>query len=270
MIVPASGADLHYTTRGQGHPILVLSAIGTRAYELQMPRALSELFQLVFVDLRGGGQSTGEASDLTFDVLAEDLEVLRRRLGVSRVAVLGHSILGMLAIEYARRCPESVSHVIAVGTPPYGDMARVGAEAAAFFEREASAERQQKLRDNLAALAAGAAMSQHLAAQIPTRCFDPSFDAARLFEGALLKPQLLGQLLGVLGPSWDLSKEPGSLLVPLLLAHGRHDYVVPHTLWDGVVERLPNATKRLFEKSGHQPFLEEPDRFVEVVKDWLH
>ena len=36
---------------------------------------------------------------------------------------MGHSILGVLAIEYARRCPQSVSHVVTAGTPPRGDMA---------------------------------------------------------------------------------------------------------------------------------------------------
>ena len=83
-----------------------------------MPEALDDHLQLVFVDLRGGGKSTGNAEDLTFDLLADDLDAVRRALGVERVAVFGHSILGVLAIEYARRRPAHVSHVIAVGTPP--------------------------------------------------------------------------------------------------------------------------------------------------------
>lgn len=57
---------------------------------------------------------------------------------MGRVAVLGHSILGVLAIEYGRRFPGSVSHVIVVGTPPSGDMALLAAKSAAFFEEDAS------------------------------------------------------------------------------------------------------------------------------------
>lgn len=269
MVVATQGAELHFTTRGQGHPIMVLSAIGTRAYELQMPTALSEHFQLVFVDLRGGGESTGNASDLSFDVLAEDLETIRRELGAPRVAVLGHSVLGMVAFEYGRRCPDTVSHVITVGTPPYGDMARVSAAGQVFFESHATDERKQVLRDNLAALPAGATLAQQLAAHVPMRCFDPRFEVAWLFEGAVFRPELMGQLLGVLGPSWDFAPAPESLRVPLLLAHGRFDFVVPYTLWEGLAEKVPQATLRLFERSGHQPFLEEPERFAEVVKDWF-
>jgi pimeloyl-ACP methyl ester carboxylesterase len=62
------------------------------------------------------------SSLLTFYVLTVDLEAIRHTLGIECVSILGHSILGTLAIEYARRCPENVSHVIAVGTPPKGDM----------------------------------------------------------------------------------------------------------------------------------------------------
>ena len=148
-MVAVDGAELFYTVRGRGPVCLVPSAIGTRPYELMMPAPLTERLRLVHVDLRGGGRSTGHAADLTFDVLAGDFEAIRADLGVDRVAVLGHSILGMLAFEYGRRCPERVSHVIAVGTPPQGDMREVAAAAAGFFEEDASDERKRILRENL-------------------------------------------------------------------------------------------------------------------------
>ncbi len=120
--VSVEGAELFYSTRGSGPACLVLSAIGTEPYKHLTPPQLSHRLRLVYVDLRGGGRSTGEASDLTFDVLAADLEAIRVDLGLDRIAVLGHSILGVLAIEYGRRFPASVSHVVVVGTPPTGDM----------------------------------------------------------------------------------------------------------------------------------------------------
>ncbi len=154
MIVSVDHADLFYSSRGQGPACLVLSAIGTRPYEIQMPPQLDDHLRLVFVDLRGGGRSTGEPEDLTFERLADDLEAIRADVGVERIAVLGQSMLGALAIEYGRRRPRSVWGVIAVGAPPRGDLAHVAAAAAAFFERDASDERRQVLRDNLARLPA--------------------------------------------------------------------------------------------------------------------
>ena len=42
------------------------------------PPPLTDFFQFIYVDLRGGGKSTGDPSDLTFDVLAADLEAVRK------------------------------------------------------------------------------------------------------------------------------------------------------------------------------------------------
>lgn len=269
MIVSVKGAELFYSTRGRGPVCLVLSSIGTKPYERMMPEQLSDRMKLVFVDLRGAGKSTGEPADLTFDVLAEDLEAIRADLGVERVAVMGHSILGVLAIEYGKRCPASVSHVITAGTPPKGDMAWLAAKATEFFEEDASEDRKRVLRENLAVLPVGAPLSQALLAQTPVRFFDARLDAAPLFAEAETKPAMLSHLLGELTRAWDVIVGADSLRMPIFLAHGRHDYVVPYILWDGVAEKLPNATLQIFERSGHHPFFEEPDHFAEAVVDWM-
>ena len=175
----------------------------------------------------------------------------------------------MLAIEYGRRRPDSVSHVIAVGTPPRGDMVRLVAEGRAFFEANASEERKRLLRDNLAALPAGVSPSQAVFAQTPARFFDARFDAAPLFAEADVKPQFLPHVMATLAPPWDITVGADGLRVPMFIAMGRHDYVAPHVLWDGIAPTLPDATLQIFEESGHQPFFEEPDRFAAAVTDWM-
>lgn len=269
MTVLVNGAELFYSTRGSGPVCLVLSAIGTRPYEAQTPPELSDRFRLVYVDLRGSGRSTGEPAGLTFDALADDLEAIRIDLGVERLSVLGHSILGALAIEYGRRCPGSVSHVITAGTPPCGDMARVAARAAAYFEEHASEDRKEVLRNNLASLPAGASLAQTVLAQTPMRFYDARFDSAPLLAEAVSRPQLLMHIMRTLTPAWDVTVGSSSLQAPIFIAHGRHDYVVPCVLWEGIAAQLPNATLRIFEESGHQPFFEEPDRFALSLQDWM-
>ena len=100
MLVSVKDAVLFYTTRGRGPSCLVPSVVGTKPNEYQMPQRLSEHLQLVFVDLRGSGRSTGTPADFALDRVAEDLEAVRLDLGVPQVAVIGHSILGAVAIEY--------------------------------------------------------------------------------------------------------------------------------------------------------------------------
>jgi len=270
MIVQAGGGtEINCVTRGRGPVCLVLSSIGTKPYERQLPAALDEHLTLAFVDVRGSGRSSGNAADLGFDVLAEDLEAVRAALNVARVAVLGHSIVGMLAVEYARRRPEMVSHAIIVGTPPRGDMAALQAASGPFFQQHASDERKRILQENLAKLPPGTPPAQAVFAQTPMRFFDPRFDAMPLFAESQVNPQLFGHVLGPLTAQWDVRTDLESLRVPALLAHGRHDYVVPFTMWNGIVEKIPNATLHLFERSGHQPFFEEPEHFAEVTLAWM-
>ena len=269
MIVSIPGAELFYSTRGEGPACLVLSGIGTKPYERMTLPPLSDRFRLVYVDLRGSGQSTGDPTALTLDLLAEDLEAVRADLGVERIAVLGHSIWSTLAIEYGRRCPESVSHVITAGATPRGDMAWLMAQATAFFEADASEERKQVLRDNLAAVPPGASPGQSMLAQTPMRFFDPHFDAAPLFAEAVPGMGLLQHVLGTLTLKWDVTAGASGLRAPLFLAHGRYDYVVPYVLWDGIPAQFPDATMEIFPRSGHQPFFEEPDRFTSAVTAWM-
>ena len=267
--VSTGGAEIHCTVRGSGPPCLVMSSMGTPPYQRQLPAALDRLLTVVIVDLRGSGQSTGNPTDLTFDRVAEDLEAVRCALGADRVIVLGHSILGALAIEYGRRQPQSVSHVIGAGTPPSGDMAGLTGRQQAYFAANASPERKQALQENLAALPPQPRPEQFLFAQTPMRFFDPRIDPAPLFEGATANPQVLAHLMGALVSGWSAVDAANPLRVPLLLAHGLHDYIVPWTEWEPVLPQLPTANLRLFERSGHQPFFEEPEQFVSVVAEWL-
>jgi proline iminopeptidase len=268
--IPVHGAELNCAIRGQGPACLVLSSIGTRPYQRQIPAELDDHLTQIFVDLRGSGESTGDPASLTFDVLAADLEAVRLALGHPRVAVLGHSILGVLALEVGRRRPDMVSHVIAVGAPPTGDMAAITARATAFFQEDASPERKEILRENMARLPPGTPPAQAMLAQTPLRFSDPRFDAGPLYEGAIVQPAMLAHLMGTLTPGWQIATGAAASTVPTLLAHGRHDYVVPWVLWQPLLAQLPPTTTwHLFERSGHQPFVEEPEAFVATVTAWL-
>lgn len=269
MVVSVDGADVFYITRGTGVPCVVPCLLGTSLYERLTPAPLTDHFQFVYVDVRGAGQSTGDPADLTFDVIASDVDAVRADLGLPCVAVLGYSVMGAIALEYGRRRPERVSHVILAGTPPTGDMQAVAAASAAFFAADGSEERKAILRDNMSRLPPGTPPSQAIFAQTPMRFFDPRFDAAALFAGSMFNPRVFEHVLGRLTARWNVLDGLESLRVPILLAHGRYDYTVPFTMWDGVAGKIPNAHLQLFERSGHQPFFEEPARFADVVLAWM-
>jgi proline iminopeptidase len=262
VIVEVDGASLSCTVAdGDGPACLFLCSYGTAPVDRQTPPPLRANVRPVFVDLRGTGASTGAAAELTFEVLAADLGAVRDAIDAERTVLFGHSIVSVLAIEAGIRLGLPV---IATGAPPFGDMRRLMPLGQAFFEAEADDERKQILRDNLAALPPGTPPAAAVFAQTPMRFYDPRFDAMSLFVGAQPSPAFLAHVMGTLCATWEA---PALVPAPLLLGHGRHDYVVPHTLWD---RKIPDgATFHLFEKSGHQPFIEEPDEFARVVGAWL-
>lgn len=237
---------IHYVTRGAGPVCLVISGIGTKPYERQMPAALDRHLRMVFVALRG---------EPTFASLAEDLDEARKQLGAERAIILGHSITGALALEVARLGPGWVSHVMMVGTPPDGDMTTLAACSQVFFQERASDERKHLLAENMMNA------PQSLWSQTPMRFHDPRFDVEPLFEGADFRPELLEHVMSTLVAGWRAQP----VAAPVLVCLGRDDFVVPFTLWEGVT--WPRV--EIFERSGHQPFVEEPERFVEVVTGWL-
>ncbi len=66
---------------------------------------------------------------------------------------------------------------------------------------------------------------------------------------------------------YDLSSELSALTVPTLMVHGRYD-PVPLTTAERTAKLL-NARLEIFESSGHVPYVEEYDRFINILQEFL-
>ena len=103
---------------GLGHPLLLMhGGPGADHWTLLPFRRCADRFTLVFYDHRCNGRSVGApVSSMTWENLTADADALRQRLGYERWAVLGHSFGGKVALEYALRYPESLSHLVLLDT----------------------------------------------------------------------------------------------------------------------------------------------------------
>jgi proline iminopeptidase len=70
-------------------------------------------------------------------------------------------------------------------------------------------------------------------------------------------------------PVYDVRPQLGNIRVPTLVLAGRHDWVTPVGESEQLAERIPDAQLVVFEESGHMPFIEEQDLFVETVKRFM-
>lgn len=279
MYVRVGDIDIFCTIAGKGPPCLVPSLAGTPIYERTFTPALEEVMQLVFVELRGNRTATGEIAGLTADGIIDDLEGVRRGLGLGRVAVLGHSAHSLLALGYAARYPEATSHVLSIaGTPAMN--AGVFARAEAYWALVASPERKRLLAENRAKLTeevmARLTPAQRIivpyAASGPIYFPDPTYDCTPLWEGhEHISDQLFAHFWGPQGQfaGFDPAVKLPSVVAPVFIAQGVFDFIAPPHIWAGELERLPRATYRAFERSGHYPQLDERALFREAVAGWL-
>ncbi len=236
---------------------------------------------LIHYDQLGGGRSTHlpeKGGDFwTVDLFLEELDNLLGALGViDRYHLLGQSWGGMLGSEHALRQPEGLNALVISNSPASMDL----------WSREA-----KKLRALLAP-EVEAALDGHEAACTTQ---DPDYLAAtrvyydeHVCRVAPNPPELVRtfELLDedptvyrtMNGPNeffcvgtlrdWSVVERVKDITAPTLLCSGRFDEATPATV-QPFFDAIPDVRWEIFEASSHMPFIEEPERYLEVVSSFL-
>lgn len=274
-VVTANGVEFEYFIEGTGWTCMVVGDALTPSRALSA--RLKENFRFVYLYSRmtTPEDQVGDLSGVTMDTLVDDIEEARQDLGLGQVCVLGHSISGILALEYARRYPQHATHVIMHGTPPFVDE-RTGPAVEAFWEANASQERRDMLEanwarvsaDSLSTLPPSDAGILEYVTNAPKYFHDPAYDPAWLLDGAYWNVGAWDHLFEVIMATYELGDEQ-PVETPVFLAIGRDDFAVPFNIWDGERAKIPNLSYHLFDESGHYPMLEEQELFDRLLLDWI-
>jgi proline-specific peptidase len=265
---------------GQGVPVLVLHGGPAGAHEYLKPLAdmFGERRSVVLYDQLGCGRSDRPENPALWRIerFAREVQVLRDGLGLGRIHLLGQSFGGMLAIEYMLDAPLGIVSLVLADTTASMPLAARGL---------------QRLRAELPAEARRALEGGEQTGQLDT----PEYGAAlfafyqrhvcRLEEWP---PELLAMGRSMMGnpvyrhmwgpneftPSgslqaWDRSARLGEIHVPTLVTVGRYGEIVPECA-EAIHDGIAGSERVVFEQSAHVPHLEEPERFREVVAEFLH
>lgn len=253
----AEGTPLVFINGGPGfdHSFHHLSTVWER---------LATARRVVFFDQPGTGQSwpVGPEDVVRVDDLLLSIETIRTAIGASRVAVLGHSWGGYVALAYAIRYPDRVERLVLVSSVA----PKISATEFLF----------------------GSLFPDVHAVRRGLRGENPD-DVQKYIRLSLAmsfySPENRERILAKLGPvayngrqetllwrdaeSRDLTSDLRRLTMPVLLATGRFDAnVAPRTTWS-IHQVVPGSQLAVFERSGHFPMIEEPDRFFAVVDKFL-
>lgn len=282
-MVERDGFPLAYRVEGQGIPVLV---IGSQLYYPRLfSRELRERLQLIWVDHRGfvkGPEGLTE-DDCSLDRVIEDIEALRKALGLEQLVILGHSGHAFMAWEYTRRYPQYVNKVVLLNTAPTNSKERQELSFMTFLE---TAEPDRKARFELDMAQLPAEIEQeperrfaHLLIRMGAQSFyNYCYDSAYLWDGVCTNMPIIDHLWGEEFARLNLLDTLPHLHKPVFLGLGRYDYLVaPLSLWDAVSNEggvdgagaYSHVTKVIFEQSGHNPMLEEPELFDSILVEWI-
>ncbi len=272
-IIERDGFQLRCRIEGNGPPALV---IGSSVY---YPRSFSQNLRshlkLVFIDWRGFAE--GPADGVTFDALLDDVEQVRRQLGLQTCIVIGHSAHALLALEYAKKYPQHTSHVVMIGISPNlgpgnAALAARNWQESVWPERKAALEERIRRMPEaeLAKLSPAGRFVAWYVRRDPEAWYDYTFDSSNLWEGVVPNMPLFDYLYGVALRDLDIAAGLESFKKPVFLALGRYDFIVaPPSAWDPIRAKFHDLTLRVFERSGHSPQYEEAALFDEELLRWL-
>ena len=258
---------------GQGEPLAathLYSAYNERGNSFANPFTAN--YRVYLINLRGCGNSVKAENDhqYSMDESVKDLEAIRKALGFEQWGFSGHSTGGMLALKYAVLKPQSLTKIIAGGAAAsieYGsDPDSIYCSKNKNFNRIIDIMNQ--FNNPLTLVETRRKLGYEWALM--------SYYSEDKFKEALTKPNS-GKTVGdrldyfrkVECATYDLRNELLNVNVPSYIYAGKYDEQCPYKFGVEIAELIPNAVLTTFEKSNHNPFSEEEEKFQEFVKSTL-
>ncbi len=282
--VSINGKKLWYESEGDGPPLVLIAGGPGRSHDYLHPwfSSLARNRRVIYFDAFGRGRSerAKSAQEYTFDRDVDDLEALRKALGLANMDLLGHSYGGMVAQAYALRHPRSVRHLVLVATMFDAETWQVGNDVLNADIRNQFPETWEKVVAVRRRGLRGRSEEHQKAYDAPLGLswfYDPSKEEELPKSPAAMNAEVYFSIAGddadfLVGGDvsrLDFRAMLKTLEMPMLVAAGRWDRAVPPRVSRQFRDYAPQARFVMFERSGHFVFIEEPARFFEVVQDFL-
>jgi proline iminopeptidase len=268
------GATIYYEELGSGSDtplVLVNGGPGFDHTYLHLSPVwdtLAKSRRVVMYDQRGTGHSIGNHTGQTYTLKdqIDDLEALRAHLGVEQIDLLGHSWGGYLVMAYAAAHLERIGHLFIVDSaaPRWKDIIVLFKEVfpeaterrdAFGFAKEMGDQKatDAELHEYFTMLFYAAEKRDAFIARLPASVYKQDVNKAVNSD--------LDQ--------FDLNPEIRKFKFPVMIITGRYDMNVAALVAYRIHQAIPGSKFRAFERSGHLPFYEEPDAFVQAIEEFL-
>lgn len=265
------GHDVGYRRAGNGPVILLIHGLAgsSRTWRDVMPM-LARNHTVIAPDLLGHGESAKPLGDYSLGAYASGLRDLLGAIGIPRATVVGQSLGGGVAMQLSYQHPEIAERLVLVGSGGLGRevswllraLTLPGAEYVMpiFFPSFL----RDRGNDVSSFLHRRGLRAPHIAEM---------WRAYASLAGAENRHAFVRTLRAVIDPGGQAVSANDRLYLaaamPVLIVWGDQDHIIPVSHAYAAHEAIPGSRLEIFEGGGHFPHVEQPDRFVEVLADFV-
>ena len=257
--IDVDGTAFAYRDLGprRGVPLVLLNHWGAVLdnFDPRIVDGLARRHRVVAVDYRGIGASSG-TPPVTIDAMAHDVIALIRALGFEQIDLLGFSLGGFVAQDVVLKAPGLVRRLILTGTGPAGGQGidKVGAVSWPLMVKGLLTLRDPKTYLFFTSTSQGRRAAQAFLERLKERTADRDKGPT---PGAFLR-----QLKAIQAWGRQLPQDLGGIRIPVLIANGDNDIMVPTVNSHDMAARIPGAQLVIYKDAGHGGIFQYHREFV--------
>jgi pimeloyl-ACP methyl ester carboxylesterase len=257
---------------GEGPPVVLIHGITSSSanWEVVGP-LLARGHTVVAPDLLGHGASAKPRGDYSMGAFASGLRDLLVALGIGPATVVGHSLGGGVAMQFAYQFPERTQRLALVSSGGLGPEVHGLLRAATLPGSELVLPLLAGRRVLSAGTLLGRALDR-LGVRLGTDALEIARGHASLGD-AETRAAFVQALRASIDPSGQRVRATDRLYLatqlPLLIVWGARDRVIPIAHGERAHELVAGSRLEVFERAGHFPHLDEPERFASLLEEWV-
>jgi proline-specific peptidase len=276
-LVDIGDTHLNVAERGKGYPLLIFhGGPGLDHHEFgDYLDPLCDQFRLILVDMRAQGKSDiCPESTWTLEQMAKDIVLVAEALHLKKYTVLGHSYGAFVVLQNAVDFPGHAAQTIVSGGIPSArflsvvqenlqklEPADVREKVIASWDRESRVQTQEEFADLMRDQ-----MPFHFGNPLDLRLAEyEERTKDTIYAPAMLRHFSQNDYGGI-----EVEDKLKNVTQPVLVCTGRLDRVCTVPAAEAMAKGLPDAELVIFEKSGHMTFVEEPELYLKVVREFLN
>jgi proline iminopeptidase len=274
--ITLENTTLYYSVYGIGKPILLLSGgPGNSASSLsEVANTLSNQYMCILFEQRGTGKSITfpmDSTTINLEQAVNDINTLEKKLRLDKLTIIGHSWGAMFAMYYASKYADHIDKLILVGPGPLNFDADFTSDNRVARASIGQRDLIKAVRDSINKGVATEKTERSLVELTWRLSLYDAYKADSIIQilGKTTRNQKMGDLMmRDMRKNYNVRKDVSNFKMPLLVISGRQDPVGVFPAFT-IKELNKQSLICWIEKSGHFPFLEQPDAFYKCLYEFL-